>query len=65
VRIKKLLHEQGFTIAGARAVLKNDGKPARSQSALFAPARNNHKELKQVRAGLQEILQLLGKSKKK
>ncbi|HUQ50301.1 MAG TPA: MerR family transcriptional regulator [Terriglobales bacterium] len=64
VRIKKLLYEQGFTIAGARQILKTEQKPTKSQVALpfvMPPARKN--ELKQVRAGLQEILGILSKKK--
>src|SRR5574340_496489 len=38
VRIKKLLYEDGFTIAGARAQLREEGKPERNQTALPFPA---------------------------
>src|SRR5215471_20080049 len=34
VRIKKLLYEDGFTIAGARAQLREDGKSGRDQTTL-------------------------------
>src|SRR3954452_19558992 len=55
VRIKELLQEQGFTIAGARAVLKQDARPTKTQAGLFAhSSRGSAKELKQVRAGLQD-----------
>ena len=59
VRIKKLLHEEGFTIAGARQHLKMESKPSKSQTALpfVVPSKTNG--LKQVRAGLQEILGML------
>ncbi len=61
LRIKKLLYEEGFTIAGARQHLKQDLKPAKTQSALpftgHAPMKRS--EIKRVRAGLQEILTML------
>src|ERR1700675_1282945 len=37
-RIKKLLYEDGFTIAGARAHLREETRPERNQSALPFPA---------------------------
>src|SRR4249919_316348 len=37
LRIKKLLYEEGFTIAGARQQLKDEGKPVRQQSGLPFP----------------------------
>jgi len=37
VRIKKLLYEDGFTIAGARVQLREDTKSERSQTALPFP----------------------------
>ena len=65
VRIKKLLHEQGYTINGARQVFKQDSKPAKSQSALpFAAGHSkNHPALKQVRAGLADVMGILSKKK--
>jgi DNA-binding transcriptional MerR regulator len=59
VRIKKLLYEEGFTIAGARQHLKMESKPSKSQTALpfVVPSKTNG--LKHVRAGLQEILGML------
>lgn len=60
LRIKKLLHEEGFTIAGARQHLKAEAKPAKSQSALpFVVSRGRRDELKAVRAGLQDLLEIL------
>ena len=59
VRIKKLLYEEGFTIAGARQHLKLDAKPAKAQTTLFPAPRARATELKQVRSGLQEILGML------
>ena len=59
VRIKKLLYEEGFTIAGARQHLKLEAKPTKAQAALFTPPRARTTELKHVKAGLQEILGML------
>ena len=60
LRIKKLLYQDGFTIAGARQYLKTDLKPAKSQSPLpFAAPTGKRDELKYLRAGLQEILGIL------
>jgi len=64
LRIKKLLHEQGFTIAGARQQLKDEAKPAQKQAGLPFPARSSRTELKKVRQGLQEILGILSTKKK-
>ena len=58
LRIKKLLYDQGFTIAGARQQLRAETK--RKQSPLpFAVPPPNRGELKQVRQGLREILGIL------
>jgi len=58
LRIKKLLYEEGFTIAGARQQLKAEGKPANQQSGLPFP-KSRSDSLKKVRQGLQEILGIL------
>lgn len=58
LRIKKLLYDQGFTIAGARQQLRAETK--RKQSPLpFAVPPPGRGELKQVRQGLREILGIL------
>ena len=58
LRIKKLLYDQGFTIAGARQQLRSEVR--RKQSALpFAVPAMGRAELKQVRQGLREILGIL------
>ena len=58
LRVKKLLYDQGFTIAGARQPLKAEVK--RKQSPLpFAVPNTGKGELKQVRQGLREILGIL------
>jgi DNA-binding transcriptional MerR regulator len=61
LRIKHLLYQEGFTIAGARQHLKAQAKNGKSQSALpFAkPAGNHARGLKEVRAGLKEVLGIL------
>jgi DNA-binding transcriptional MerR regulator len=59
--VKKLLYEEGYTIAGAREKLKQDSKPRRAQSALpfAAPTAAKQGELKRVRHELVELLQML------
>jgi len=58
LQIKKLLYDQGFTIAGARQQLRAEVK--RKQTPLpFAVPVSNRTELKQVRQGLKEILGIL------
>ena len=64
LRIKKLLYDQGFTIAGARQHLKDEAKPAQKQSGLPFPKRGNTADLKKVRQGLQEILGILAPRRK-
>src|SRR5215467_10319371 len=59
LRIKRLLYEEGFTIAGARQQLKAEGKPAKQQSGLPFPKQVRSDSLKKVRQGLQEILGIL------
>jgi DNA-binding transcriptional MerR regulator len=58
LRIKKLLYDEGFTIAGARAQLRAEAR--RKQDVLpFAVASTSSKELKELRQGLREILGIL------
>jgi DNA-binding transcriptional MerR regulator len=60
LRIKKLLYEEGFTIAGARQHLRSESKATKGQAALpFAPPKPVAKELRQVRHELKEILGIL------
>src|SRR6266567_2626975 len=58
LRIKKLLYEEGFTIAGARQHLRAEIKGDKKQSPLPFPARSTS-ELKHIRQGLREILTML------
>jgi DNA-binding transcriptional MerR regulator len=57
LRIKKLLYEEGFTIAGARQQLKIETKGDKKQTPLPFPERTS--DLKYIRQGLKDILGLL------
>lgn len=60
LRIKKLLYEEGFTIAGARQHLKTQAKPTKAQTALpFIVANGASSDLKKLRSDLQQVLALL------
>ena len=63
LRVKKLLYDEGFTIAGARQQLKAESKPQRLQSGLPFPKPGRSDSLKKVRQGLQEILGILKKKR--
>ncbi|MFB3813588.1 MAG: MerR family transcriptional regulator [Terriglobales bacterium] len=65
MRIKKLLYDEGFTIAGARAQLKAESRPAKSQFALPLPPKAPTDGLKRLRQGLREILTMLSTSPKR
>ena len=58
LRIKELLYEQGFTIAGARQQFRSESQEQKKQHPLPFPS---HKpaELAHIRHGLQEILGIL------
>lgn len=58
VRIKKLLYEDGFTIAGARTQLREDGKTGRDQSPLPFPLRSST-QVAYLRHELEQILSIL------
>ncbi|HKW16230.1 MAG TPA: MerR family transcriptional regulator [Terriglobales bacterium] len=58
LRIKKLLYEEGFTIAGARQQLRSEARPDKSQAPLPFPVHSTA-ELGRIRNGLQEILGML------
>jgi DNA-binding transcriptional MerR regulator len=58
LRIKRLLYEEGFTIAGARQHLRAEIKGDKKQPPLPFPARSAS-DLKHVRQGLREILTML------
>ena len=59
LRIKLLLYERGYTIAGARQQLREESHPRRAQSALALTPRPGSDELKRLRQGLKEILGIL------
>ena len=60
LRIKRLLYEDGFTIAGARQHLRTEIKSSKLQPVLpFAPAPATRDGLKHLRQGLKEILTIL------
>jgi DNA-binding transcriptional MerR regulator len=56
LRIKQLLYQEGFTIAGARQQLRVESK---AQAPLPFPAAHSAGELKRLRHGLEEILNML------
>jgi len=58
VRIKQLLYEQGYTIAGARQCLREQNKTEKKQDPLPFPA-HAISDLQPIRQGLQEILSIL------
>jgi DNA-binding transcriptional MerR regulator len=59
LRIKALLYDEGYTIAGARQQLRLEMRPARTQGGLPFPRRAPTESLRRVRQELQEILALL------
>ena len=65
LRIKKLLYEEGFTIAGARERLKAEARTTRSQAGLPFPQGATHDGLKRVHQGLREVLQILSTNHRK
>ena len=58
LRIKKLLYEEGFTIAGARQQLRSESKTEKNQVPLPFPVQSSA-DLKRIRHGLLEILGML------
>jgi DNA-binding transcriptional MerR regulator len=58
LKIKQLLYEEGFTIAGARQHLREEAHADKSQSPLPFPVRSTP-DLAYVRNGLKEILGIL------
>jgi DNA-binding transcriptional MerR regulator len=58
LRIKKLLYEEGFTIAGARQHLRAESKGEKRQPPLPFPS-VSPANLKPIRQGLREILTML------
>ena len=58
VRIKKLLYDDGFTIAGARAHLREENKAGRDQTTLPFPMRSAT-QTAYIRHELEQILSIL------
>ncbi len=58
LHIKKLLYEEGFTIAGARQHLRSEVAAVKNQVPLPFPA-HSASDLRRIRHGLQEILTML------
>jgi DNA-binding transcriptional MerR regulator len=58
MRIKDLLYDQGFTIAGARQQLRSEAKSEKSQATIPFPSQSAP-EMQRIRQGLREILDLL------
>lgn len=63
IRIKQLLYEEGFTIAGARQQLKQEANPKHGQNALPFSSKSTSNGLKRVRAELKDILSILSKKR--
>jgi DNA-binding transcriptional MerR regulator len=64
LHIKKLLYEEGFTIAGARQHLRAESKVDKKQVPLPFPERTAS-DLKHIRQGLREILAMLSSRQKR
>jgi len=58
VRIKRLLYEEGYTIAGARQQMREETKSEKKQVTLPFPG-GASPDLRCIRQGLQEILTIL------
>ncbi len=65
LRIKTLLYDEGYTIAGARQQLRSEAKASKTQVGLPFPRRSHGDGLKRVRQGLQEILAILSAGAKR
>lgn len=67
-RIRDLLHEQGYTIAGARRFLAREGRRGSRQEIIFPEdeqQKNNEQDLlRQIRTELAQIRDMLSQCKK-
>ena len=61
LRVKTLLKEEGYTIPGARAVLKSEFKQKEPQLSLIATGAPDAKQLRGLRRELQAILTMLAR----
>lgn len=67
LEIKRLLYDEGYTIAGARRALKDKqktkkaaaAKPRAAQAALFGEPHDDSKSIEMIKKDLEEILTLL------
>src|SRR5512142_524549 len=59
LHIKRLLYDEGFTIAGARQALKTESRKGKTQSALPFPTAMPKDGLRRVRQELKELLGIL------
>ena len=64
LRVKKLLYEEGFTIAGARQHLRTEVKKKQNPLPFVPPSDDILTQIKQLRQGLREILGLLSGKRK-
>ena len=62
VKIKDLLYRQGFTIPGARQFLRDEVRAQKAQTPLPFP-KHPSADLARLRAGLQEILEIVTPSR--
>jgi len=61
LQIKSLLHEQGFTIAGARLKLKQEHQGKKAQATLPLHSGRDRELLQRVRAEIDELAALLAR----
>ncbi len=61
LRIRSLLYEEGYTIPGARQLLKGEQKQKESQLSLVPDADLHAKQLRSVRNGLRELLTVVSR----
>ncbi len=59
LHIKRLLYENGYTIAGARQQLRGELRKDKAQGGLLFPMKASNDGLRRVRQELQEVLRLL------
>jgi hypothetical protein len=59
LRIKQLLHDQGYTIAGARQALKSESKTGPQPELPFAGGKADRARLEKMRLELKEILAMV------
>jgi len=59
LRIKQLLHDQGYTIAGARQAMKTEAKSGAQPDLPFAGGRAVGARLEKMRTELKEILAMV------